>query len=250
MGDQRNGFFNRTCFDFPTPDAARVHSGEGDNEFFPGGARNAATRRGYRNDHKIDALVLEIKELLEHRCGQGGSCVITRNMTISEVNAMEKEDFLQKFGGVYECSRWAAEAIVDKRPFENFEDLVILAKSAVDAASGETKMELVRAHPDLAGKIALEDLTEESRQEQTGAGLDRLDEKEFDLFTGLNEAYRGIFGFPFIICVGNTDKSGILRAFSQRLLNGSEEEFQTALSEIHQIARLRIEAIAASRSQL
>ena len=70
---------------------------------------------------------------------------------------------------------------------------------------------------------------------------------EFELFTGLNEAYRGLFGFPFIICVGKTDKPGILRAFGERLLNGRDEEFRTALEEVHEIARLRIGVIAAEK---
>lgn len=103
-------------------------------------------------------------------------------------------------------------------------------------------MELIMAHPDLAGKLAMEDLTEESRKEQAGLGLDRL---EFELFTGLNEAYRGIFGFPFIICVGKTDKAGIVRSFGERLLNRREVEFRTALEEVHEIAKLRISLIEA-----
>lgn len=158
---------------------------------------------------------------------------------------MGKEDFLKKFGGVYEHSPWAAEGVEGLRPFADFLELAGTMHDVVESAGGERKMELIMAHPDLAGKLAMEDLTEESRKEQSGVGLDRLDEEEFELFTGLNEAYRGIFGFPFIICVGKTDKVGILRAFGQRLLNGREKEFRTALEEVHEIARLRIAAIEA-----
>ncbi|MEP2774703.1 MAG: 2-oxo-4-hydroxy-4-carboxy-5-ureidoimidazoline decarboxylase [Luteolibacter sp.] len=165
-------------------------------------------------------------------------------MTISEVNAMGKEEFVEKFGGVYEHSSWVAEVVVGERPFEDFEELISLMREVVDGADEGAKLELLNAHPDLAGKLALDELTEDSRKEQQGVGLDRLDQEEFELFTGLNEAYRGIFGFPFIICVGKTDKPGILRSFGERLLNSREAEVATALSEVHEIARLRIEGIS------
>lgn len=165
-------------------------------------------------------------------------------MTISEVNAMGKDDFLEKFGGVYEHSAWVAEAVVGERPFGDFEQLICRMRDVVDAADGDMKSELLLAHPDLAGKLAIDELTEDSRKEQRGVGLDRLDKEEFQLFTELNEAYRGQFGFPFIICVGKTDKVGILRAFRERLLNCREEEELAALREVHEIARLRLEAIS------
>ena len=158
---------------------------------------------------------------------------------------MGKDDFLKKFGGVYEHSQWAAEEVEGMRQFDSFEQLASRMREVVEEAGGAEKMELIMAHPDLAGKLAMEDLTEESRKEQAGVGLDRLDKEEFELFTGLNEAYRGIFGFPFIICVGKTDKAGILRSFGERLLNRREVEFRMALEEVHEIAMLRISLIEA-----
>ena len=85
-------------------------------------------------------------------------------MTISEVNAMGKDEFLKKFGGAYEQSGWAAEGVEALRPFKDFEHLTELMRAVVDGAGGERKMELVMAHPDLAGKLAMEELTEESRK--------------------------------------------------------------------------------------
>jgi len=176
--------------------------------------------------------------------GQIRVFVVLKTMTISDVNAMGKDEFLKKFGGVYEHSRWAAEGVESLRPFGSFEQLASQMRGVVDVAGDGRKLELIMAHPDLAGKLAMEELTEESRKEQAGVGLDRLDKEEFELFTGLNEAYRELFGFPFIICVGKTDKPGILRSFNKRLLNGREEELRTALEEVHGIAGLRIAAVA------
>lgn len=181
---------------------------------------------------------------VEHDDGQGGAFVVYENMTIYEVNAMGKEGFVEKFGGVYEHSAWVAEAVVGERPFVDFEQLICRMSEVVDAADEYSKLELLLAHPDLAGKLGMEGLTEDSRKEQRGVGLDELDREEFSLFTELNEVYRGRFGFPFIICVGKTDKAGILRSFRERLLNSREVEVSAALSEVHGIARLRVEAIS------
>jgi 2-oxo-4-hydroxy-4-carboxy-5-ureidoimidazoline decarboxylase len=179
-----------------------------------------------------------------HHSGQRSSFVVYGNMTISEVNAMGKEGFVEKFGSVYEHSAWVAESVVGERPFVDFEQLICRMGDVVDGADGDMKLELLIAHPDLAGKLGMDELTEDSRNEQRGAGLDGLDQEEFELFTGLNEAYRGRFGFPFIICVGKTDKSGILRAFRERLLNSRDVEVAAALGEVHEIARLRVEGIS------
>ena len=76
----------------------------------------------------------------------------------------------------------------------------------------------MRAHPDLAGKAAIEGtLTPDSRREQSSAGLDRLTPEEYEAFTSANAAYRERFGFPFVICVRDHDKASILAAAEARL---------------------------------
>jgi 2-oxo-4-hydroxy-4-carboxy-5-ureidoimidazoline decarboxylase len=112
----------------------------------------------------------------------------------------------------------------------------------VHAASPEEQLALIRAHPELAGKAAIDrTLTDASAAEQASAGLDRLSDAEFARFHGLNAAYRERFGFPFIICVRLTDKAGILAAMETRLTNDSETEIATAIAQIGEIVRLRLE---------
>jgi OHCU decarboxylase len=100
----------------------------------------------------------------------------------------------------------------------------------------------VRAHPELAGKAAIAgDLTAESRAEQAGAGLDRLDAEESARFDALNAAYRGRFGFPFIIAVrGQRDRRAITAALETRMAAGETEEIETALGEVAKIAWFRL----------
>ena len=114
--------------------------------------------------------------------------------------------------------------------------------TVVHEATAEEQLALIRAHPELAGKAAIDRrLTDASAAEQASAGLDRLTPGEFDQFHTLNTAYRDKFGFPFIICVRLTDKAGILSAMERRLGNDREAEIATALGQIGEIVRLRLE---------
>jgi OHCU decarboxylase len=111
---------------------------------------------------------------------------------------------------------------------------------ALGAGSREQKLALVRAHPDLAGRLQLAALTADSQAEQASAGLDQLLEAERNRFLALNEQYRQKFGFPFIMAVKGRSKEEILAAFEERLGHDPEEEFGTAVREVELIALLRL----------
>ncbi|MBK1880886.1 2-oxo-4-hydroxy-4-carboxy-5-ureidoimidazoline decarboxylase [Luteolibacter pohnpeiensis] len=163
-------------------------------------------------------------------------------MKISELNALGEDEFVALLGGIYEHSPWVAERLSSGRPFERIEQIADQMQLAVNQAERAAQLTLIRAHPDLGGKLAVSgNLTQASMREQSGAGLDRLTPEEFHEFSELNRRYREKFSFPFIICVRKTDKTGILAAFRQRLLHSAEEEQQAAIAEIHEIARLRLQ---------
>src|SRR5687767_14167781 len=111
----------------------------------------------------------------------------------------------------------------------------------VEHSPAGARLELIRAHPDLAGRAAIAgELTPESTREQASARLDQLTPDEFAAFTRLNQAYRERFAFPFVICVREHTRSSILAAFVERLDHSREQEVGTALAEIGKIARLRL----------
>jgi OHCU decarboxylase len=155
--------------------------------------------------------------------------------------------FVERFGGVYEHSRWVAEAAYDAGLSANEDAAAGLAKAMARAMAGGSeadKRRLIDAHPDLAGKLALaKGLTAESTEEQKSAGLDRLSQDELTRFTALNDAYRARFGFPFIMAVRGKTKADILAAFERRLAHDAPTEVSTALAEIDRIAALRIAEI-------
>ena len=143
---------------------------------------------------------------------------------------------------LFEHSPWV-EARADARPSSGDRHADLMA--VLYDATPEEQLALIRAHPELAGKAAVDGtLTDASAAEQASAGLDRLTQAEFDRFHALNAAYREKFGFPFIICVRLTDKAGILAAMERRLANDRGAEITEALQQIGEIVRLRLETAA------
>jgi OHCU decarboxylase len=137
-----------------------------------------------------------------------------------ESNAMDDRDtFVERYGPMFEHSPWVAED-----------------------APRDRQLALIRAHPDLAGRAAVEGtLTASSQREQAAAGLDRLTPDEYETFTRTNAAYRERFGFPLVVCAREHTKDSILRTAAERLDHTPEQEIDVALGEIAKIARLRLE---------
>lgn len=163
---------------------------------------------------------------------------------------MTEQQFMEAFGSVYEHSPWIAlEAFLAGLTAEHDGAVGLsgLMASVVTNAPEDKKLELLRAHPDLAGKLAQRgELTEASVEEQSGAGLDQCTPEELSLFQDLNQRYTSKFGFPFIIAVRGHQRPEILRIFEDRTQNSVEEEFRQALAQVNRIAALRIELKLAS----
>ena len=158
---------------------------------------------------------------------------------------MNTHDFISLYGGIYEHSPWVAERVAaEAAGIIDADELAELMAECVDNASPEQQLALIRAHPDLAGKAQVAgELTAESTAEQASAGLDQCSKVEYERFHALNAAYKEKFGFPFVMAVRGSTREEILEAFSARLQNEYDLEFETALTEIHKIARLRLEAL-------
>lgn len=158
---------------------------------------------------------------------------------------MDRAAFVEAFGGVFEHSPWIAEAAFELELGPAHDSAVGLHNALARvfrSASHERRLEVLLAHPDLAGKLAAaKRLTVESSAEQASAGLDALTDTEREVFQKANTAYRAKHGFPFIIAVRDHDKTGILRAFEQRIANDSETEFTEACAQVERIALLRLE---------
>ena len=162
--------------------------------------------------------------------------------SLAELNRLDQPAFTAALGHLFEHSPWVAEETWPRRPFDDARHLHAELCATMRAASGERTLNLIRAHPDLAGRLAQQNqLTDESAKEQAAAGLNRMSAEEFAEFQRLNTAYRERFGFPFIICARLNARDAILRSMQQRINHTATEEAAAALAEIEKIAWLRIE---------
>ncbi|MBF9233512.1 allantoinase PuuE [Microvirga alba] len=158
-------------------------------------------------------------------------------------STMNKAVFVELYGDIFEHSPWIAEKAYDaglSSAQDTAEGLHAAMVHVLSDAGREPKLALIRAHPDLAGRLKLADLTDDSRSEQSSAGLDSLTEAERDRFLALNDAYKQKFGFPFIMAVKGRTKEEILAAFEERLNHDPDREFDTAVVQIELIALLRL----------
>jgi OHCU decarboxylase len=163
------------------------------------------------------------------------------SLTIPQLNQLGQTEFVRVIGPVFEHSPWIAETTFAKKPFADLESLHRALCETVKNSVEEKQLALIRAHPDLVGKIALAgQLTKESTNEQASAGLNKLSPEEIELFQKQNAAYKNKFGFPFVICARLNKKTAILAGFETRLKNSREQEIKTALEEIFKIAELRL----------
>lgn len=162
-------------------------------------------------------------------------------ITLAALNTLDRDAFVAAVGHVFEHSPWIAAEAWARRPFADTHELHTAMARVVDTAGEERQLALIRAHPDLAGRMALAgELGADSAREQAAAGLTALAPEELERFTTYNEAYKARFGFPFVICARENKKDAILAAFPVRLANERDDEIRTALAEIKQIAWLRL----------
>jgi len=161
---------------------------------------------------------------------------------INKINKLSKIEFIKVFANIFENSKWIAEKLHEQRPFESFEDLSSKMILIFKKSTKEKKLEILNKHPSLAEKTKIGSLTKDSLNEQTVAGLNQCNEKEFEEFKNLNFKYKK-FGFPFILAVKGKSKNQILENFRERINSDPQKEFDEAVKQVIQIASLRLKEL-------
>ena len=142
---------------------------------------------------------------------------------------MDHTTFLEKFGAVFEHSPWVAEAVFRDGDglWSDVETLCAKFESVFLASDPVLQLATLRAHPQLVCALGDPvDLTADSANEQSAAGLDQCSADELAEFGRLNTDYSEKFGFPFIIAVKNLDRNQILDIFRKRMNNKKIDEFK------------------------
>lgn len=165
-------------------------------------------------------------------------------ITIDTLNGMPAKQFVEALGGVFEHSPWVARKAEARRPFGSIAQLHAAMVAEIEAAGGEAQLALIRAHPDLSGKVSVANpLTPESAREQAGAGLHQCSPEERRRLLQLNRDYSSRFGFPFILAVRGYDRAGVIEQLEKRIALDPESERLESLRQIYRIALLRLDDI-------
>ena len=167
-------------------------------------------------------------------------------LTLDQINTAQHAEALQLLDGLYEHSLWIAEKALAARPFQSLAHLKHVMASVLQAAGRNAQLDLIRAHPELAGKAMVsKSLTTESTSEQSTTGLTQCSSQEFATLQQLNSDYNAKFGFPFILAVRGPRGTGlakqqIINTFARRLNNHPEFELAECLRNIHRVVELRL----------
>ena len=157
---------------------------------------------------------------------------------------MDGPAFAAAFGAVVEHSPWVADAAHAHAPFASTARLELAFTAALRGAGEDERRQLLRAHPELAGREAQAgELTEASASEQRAARLDRLTPAQLADLRAINAAYRERFGFPYISCVREHSVASLLTWGRARLEREPADEARTALAEVDKIVALRLSAL-------
>jgi 2-oxo-4-hydroxy-4-carboxy-5-ureidoimidazoline decarboxylase len=161
-------------------------------------------------------------------------------LSLEALNALPASSFVAALGKAFEHADWVAAVAAEGRPYPTVAALHEAMMQAVRTTPPDRLKAFIGGHPELGSRVKRAELTDHSKAEQGGLGLDALSAEEFDRFSRLNAAYREKFGFPFIVCVRRHTRDSILRQFERRLGNDAATEQAAALTEIGLITRLRV----------
>ena len=171
-------------------------------------------------------------------------------MTLSDVNALDRDGFVGALGGIFEHSPWIAGRAFAARPFADTAALHAAMVEVMRSAARDEQLALIRAHPELAGRAMVRnELTADSTREQGSAGLASCSPEEHARLVDLNARYNAKFGFPFILAVKGYDRAGVIAEFARRVERDAASEFDEALAQIARITRHRIEVLLGSRGR-
>ena len=162
-------------------------------------------------------------------------------ISLVELNALDAASFAKVLSGVYEHSPWVITEAERCRPFSTLKELQASCEAAIDRASPEAQVLLIKAHPDLAAKLdQLPHLTEFSQSEQSKAGFAMLPPAEIDELRAELIRYRVRFGHPFILCVSEYSAVDVLPILKTRMQSEPNTEKYNCLSQITRIGWHRL----------
>jgi len=123
-----------------------------------------------------------------------------------------------------------AQKVRARGPFRDAEAMIAAMRAALPTLSQDEKIATLNAHPRIGA-----DPTRLSARSLREQGADSIPELE-----RLNAEYEQRFGFRFVVFVNRRTKQEVLHALRERLARSREEELDTGLQAIVDIAEDRL----------
>jgi chitin deacetylase len=152
---------------------------------------------------------------------------------------------VERFGDIFEHTPQIAERVHRAglaAEHDTADGLHGVLMRAVQSMRRDEKLELIKAHPELAGREAVAGtLTDDSTSEQSRLGFTALTRAELDRVSSINRRYRGKFGFPVIVALAlHKSRDTVISEMERRISNDVETEIDNALEQIGHITRGRV----------
>jgi N-carbamoyl-L-amino-acid hydrolase len=161
-------------------------------------------------------------------------------ISLRQLNGADEDSFVDTLTSIFEHSPWVPQRVAAARPFGSVLALHRALCDAVLDADVERQLALIRAHPELAGRLSVGELTAASGREQAGAGLASCTPQQYQRLQALNAEYHARFGHPFVLAVRGHTPDTVIATLQARVQGAADEERSVALAEIFRIARFRL----------
>ena len=199
----------------------------------------------------IGAITAILLNLLFFHIGTQSGDDISRidgaGVSLKELNAMERKDFVGALRPLFNNETWPLEAAWESRPFADVSQLRESIQVAVLTASREQRRTLIHDYPAMDELLLADADTAATISADRGSlALDDLDDVQAQQLVDVSQAYRERFDMPFVAYLDTNDSADrVIDEGVRRLANSDELEQRVVLSEIIEIANDRFDILLA-----
>lgn len=159
---------------------------------------------------------------------------------LDALNRASARDAVEMLTPVIERAPEVAALVVEHRPFADLGELRRAIRDALASLQASQRIQLFRAHPELAPDNPLA-MTPESQSEQARLDLTSDGNAHRGRLDELNRRYREKFGFPFITAlVRHSNMESVMAEFEARLAHDRSAEIETAIEQIAAVSASRL----------
>lgn len=203
----------------------------------------------------IGALIAFILNLLFFHVGkQDGpdvAIVDGRPVDLDQVNAMDRETFVEAFKSMYDGDVWPVERAWEQRPFTDATELRKAFEDEVLGASADEQEALISAYVDIADLASNQDANEQAHADTAALALGEFNDAELKELQAASAAYREKFNRPLVVCVTNlADREQLIASAWKRVESSQTREARFALGEVIDIADERFNILVADANPI